>query len=202
MSTDYRPIPAIAFIELFDGRLDKYGVREDALVNSTPRLRSLVGTDGILEAYQNDDGTSSFSRRSFNPIPWAVIDALTEEFGVELVSEHDHRYWGFASAKDWDDWNDKMSKQAEDNFYKDIVRYLRGKPNDLIAGTIGMLKAEIAKSLVMNDESLLMPINRHTLIKAVDEIYDQRHVVKIALTEHDLAAIEMMVRRTKELPQA
>jgi hypothetical protein len=202
MSTDYRPIPPIPFTELFDGRLDKYGVREKAHADSTLRKRYLLGSDGVLEAYQNDDGTSSFSRRSFTPVPWTVIDALTEEFKIELVSEHDHRYWGFANEKDWTDWQAQLAKEDEDNFYKNLCHYLRGEPNDLRPGTIGMLKAEIAKDLVATDESLMAPSNRHLLLEAVKVIYDRDHTIRVTLTKQDLAAVELMVARTNKLPQA
>ena len=83
MSTSFRPIPDIPFNQLFDGRLDKFGVREKAERDPTARIRSLVGSDGVLEAYKNDDGTSFFKRRSFTPFPWSVLDALTEEFEAE-----------------------------------------------------------------------------------------------------------------------
>ena len=202
MSTSYRPIPAIPFTELFDGRLDKYGVREKAHADSTLRKRYLLGSDGVLEAYQNDDGTSSFSRRSFTPVPWTVINALTEEFGIELVSEHDHRYWGFANEKDWRDWQDQLAKEAEGDFYKDLVHYIRGEPNDIRPGTVGMLQAEIAKDLVAKDESLMAPNNRHLLLEAVEVIYDRDHTVRVTLTKQNLAAAELMMARTNELPQA
>jgi hypothetical protein len=202
MSTDYRPIPCIPFIELFDGRLDKYGVREKAHADSTLRSRYLVGSDGELEAYQNDDGTSSFSRRSFTPVPWTVIDALTEEFKVELVSEHDHRYWGFATEEDWRDWQDQLAKKAETEFYKNLCHYVRGEPNDLRPGSVGMLQAEIAKGLVANDESLMEPNNRHLLLEAVKVIYEGDHTVRVTLTKEDLAAVDLMVARTNKLPQA
>ena len=87
MSTDYRPIPAIRFSKLFDGRLDKYGIRARAPTNSSPNSGSLVGSDGVLESYQEHDGNARFCRGSFKPMPWTVIDALTNEFQIELVSE-------------------------------------------------------------------------------------------------------------------
>ena len=202
MSTSYRPIPAIPFTELFDGRLDKYGVREKAHADSTQRNRYLLGSDGVLEAYQNDDGTSSFSRRSFTPVPWTVIDALTEEFETELVSEHDHRFWGFATKEEERDFHEKMAKESEDEFYNDLIHYLRGAPNDLKTGTVGMQKAEIAKGLVASDASLMAPNNRQRLLEAVEAVYDRDHAITVTLTEKDLAAVELMVARTNKLPQA
>jgi hypothetical protein len=76
------------------------------------------------------------------PVPWAVIDAVTQEFGVELVSEYDHRYWGFATKKAWDDWEEQRAKESQDDFYNDLVHYVRDEPNDLMPNTIGMIKAE------------------------------------------------------------
>ena len=176
MSTDFRPIPAaIPFNKLFDGRLDKYGIRARAPTDSSPRSGFLVGSDGVLDVYQRDDGSASFSRPSFNPIPWTVIDALTNEFQVELVSEHDHRFWGFASKKEEEDWHDQIAKEYEDDFYKNLVHYLRGEPHNLTSGTIGMQKAEIAKALVARDENLLTPTKRQLLLGTVNVIYDRDH---------------------------
>ena len=202
MSTDYRPIPAVPFAQLFDGRLEKRGVREKAYADSTVWTRYLMGTDGVLEAYQNDDGTSSFSRRSFMPVPWAVIDAVTQEFGVELVSEYDHRYWGFATKQAWDDWEEQRAKESQGDFYNDLVHYVRDEPNGLRPNTIGMIKAEIAKTLVASDEGLMTPQNRHLLLETVEAIYDRDHTVTVTLTKQELATVELMVSRTSKLPQA
>ncbi len=136
------------------------------------------------------------------PVPWAVIDALTQEFEIELVSEHDHRFWGFATEKDWRDSEIKYAKEAEDKFYKNLCHYIRGEPNDIRPGTIGMLQAEIAKDLVAKDESLMAPNNRHALLEAVKVIYDRDHTVRVTLTKKDLARVELMAARTNELPQA
>ena len=201
MSTSFRPIPDIPFNQLFDGRLDKFGVREKAERDPTARIRSLVGSDGVLEAYKNDDGTSFFKRRSFTPFPWSVLDALTEEFEAELVSEHDHRFWRFATKQEETEIHEKLAKESEDKFYQDLIHHLRGEPNGLSAGTVGMRRAEIARILVANDESLLAPDSRQQILEAVDVIYDRDHALKLTLTSKDMAAVELMVARKNELPQ-
>jgi hypothetical protein len=172
MSTDYRPIPAILFNRLFDGCLDKYGVREKADPDAMGKHRYLVGSDGILEVYENSDGSSLFSRRSFTPVPWAVIDALTEEFETEMVSEDDHRFWGFATEEEESAFHERMAKESEEDFYKNLIYYLLGEPNSLQAGTMDMHKAEIAKALVERNESLMIPDNRQQLLRAVKAIHD------------------------------
>ena len=202
MSTDYRPIPAIPFSKLFDGRLDKYGIRARAPTNSSPNSGSLVGSDGVLDAYQKDDGSASFSRRSFTPIPWTVIDALTNEFQIELVSEYDHRFWGYASKEEEDYWYNKIAKQGDDDFYNNLVHYLRGEPHKFKPDTNGMKLAEIAKALVATDESLLTPTKRDQLLGAVYAIYDRDYRRWITLTDEDLAGVELLVARTNKLPQA
>jgi hypothetical protein len=186
MSTDYRSTPAIPFAQLFDGRLEKYGVYETIRSDSTEQRRYLGGRDGVLEAFREEDGNSSFMRNSFTPVPWATFDALIEEFDVELVSEHDHRFWGFATQKKWDDWREQSEKQTEDRFYNDVIHYVRDEPNDLRPGTIGMKQAEIAKTLVGSDESLMLPENRHRLLEAVQAAYDRDHTITVTLTKQDL----------------
>jgi hypothetical protein len=98
MSTEWRPIPDIPFAKLFDGCLEKYGIREVIVEDATERFRYLQGPDGFLEAFRGEDGTCSFTRRGV--VPWTIFDAIAEEFEIEWVSEYDYRFWGFATEKD------------------------------------------------------------------------------------------------------
>jgi hypothetical protein len=200
MSTDWRPIPDIPFAELFDGRLEKYGIRALIVDRETEGWQYLEGPDGTLSVSRAEDGTCIFTRRGV--VPWTIFDAIAEEFKIEWVSEYDHRYWGFATEKEWDDWNNQLAKESEDEFYNDLVKYLRDEPNGLRPGTIGMIKAEIAKTLVKGDLGLMAPEKRNALLEAVEAIYDRDHAVKIELTEQDLAAAELMAARTDDLPKA
>jgi hypothetical protein len=202
MSTSYRPIPAIPFQMLFDGCLDKHSIRAEADPDGAAGRRRLVGSDGILEVYEEDDGASIFQRRSFTPIPWSVIDALTEEFGVELVSEHDHRYSGFATKEEETEFHERIAKESEDKFYQDVLHHLRGEPNGLKTGTVGMLQAEIAKDLVTRDESLMWPESRQKLLETVNAIYRRDHCITVTLIPEDMGAVELMVARTNKLPNA
>jgi hypothetical protein len=196
MSTHYAPIPDISFDQLFDGRLEKYGIKEEIVANPTEGTRYLAGCDGFLQVYREEKGTCTFTRRGC--APWAIFDALTEEFGIELVSEQDYRYYGFATEEEWNNWHEQLNKKAEDEFYDNILKYLRGEPNGVLPGTI----AKIAKTLVEIDPGLVAPEKRDVLLEAVRAVYDRDHTVTITLTEQDLAAADMMAARTDDLPKA
>jgi hypothetical protein len=200
MSTWYRPIPDIQFVQLFDGRLEKYSIKEEIVANPSDGRRYLVGCDGFLEVDRTDDGTCTFTRRGC--VPWSIFDALAEEFEIELVSEYDHRYWGFATEKDWNDWNEKLAKEDETEFYNNLIKYVRDEPNGLGPDSIGMIQGGIAKTLVKGDPSLMAPEKRNALLEVVTAIYDRDHTITITLTEQDRAAIELIVARTSDLPKA
>jgi hypothetical protein len=199
MSTWLAPLPDIQFAQLFDGRLEKYGIQKDKVIrqNETKKTPFLVGPDGFLEVDAHENGTCTFTRRG--PVPWAIYDAITEEFGVELVTEHDHRFWGFATEKEWNDWNEEEYKKSEDEYYDNLVKYVRDEPNGVLPGTIWMIKAEIAKTLVKSDQGLMAPERRDALLEAMNAIYDRDHAMKITLTEQDLAAADMMAARTDDV---
>ncbi len=200
MSTDWRPIPDIPFVKLFDGCLEKYGIKEAIGESVRDDVRYLQGPDGYLQAHREEDGTSYFTRRG--DVPWAIFDAIAEEFGIEWVSESDYRFWGFATEKEWDDFWNEENKKSDDNFYNNLLHYLRDEPNDIRPETIGMIKAKIAKTLVEGNPGLATPEKRDALLEAIEAIYDRDHGVRITLSEEDLASAVLRVTRTNDLPKA
>lgn len=202
MSTWLRPLKDIRFAEVLDGRLGRHGVREEVKADSKEGYRYLSGSDGVLVVAQSEDGTCTFYRRSFTPVPWAVLDALTAEFRTELVTDQDHRYWGCETKEEWDAACQKLASKHEDEFYDDIVHYLRSEPHNLSPGTIGMKQAEIAKTLVAQDPSLMMPENRGALLAAVEHIFQQREGTTVTLTQEDMAQAILMATRSGDLPRS
>jgi hypothetical protein len=93
-------------------------------------------------------------------------------------------------------------RKHEEEYYIELVKFLRGEPNDIRQGTIGMIEAEIAKTLVEKDPSLLLPINKDKLRNDVRSIYDREHAVKVALGPKDLALVRMLSTDEDDLPRA
>jgi len=129
--------------------------------------------------------------------------AIEEEFfDVEIVSEHDPRFWGFETQEEWDAAMEAIADQHEREFYDDVVKFIRGEPNNIKPGTVGMIEAEIAKRLVAESPDLLAMDKRLELIKAVATIYDRDHAVRIQLSEAEIAAVKMLGTHEDDLPQA
>jgi hypothetical protein len=174
MTTNYRSLPNIQFADLPYGRLEKYGIK----VETDPvfdDVRHLVGSDGSIEVRRDKDGSCAYRfNSSGGRAPFAALSALAEEFGVEFVSEHDHRYWGFDTEEEWFAALDEMAQADDDKFYSELISYLRNEPNDLELGTHGMEIAKSARELVAADPGLMAPERRNDLLAAVEKFLDER----------------------------
>src|SRR6266705_3199764 len=70
-----------------------------------------------------------------------------------------HHRWSQLPQEEWDAAMEQISREDTEHFHIELLKYLRGEPNDIRLGTIGMLEAEIAQKIVENDPELLLPIN-------------------------------------------
>jgi hypothetical protein len=62
--------------------------------------------------------------------------------------------------------------------------------------------AEIAKRLVENDPTLLLPENKDKLLNEARSTYDRDHALTVTLTPEDLAFVEMIATHEDDLPKA
>jgi hypothetical protein len=102
-----------------------------------------------------------------------MLNALIDEFEIELINEHDHRHWGFATEEEWDACWDKIAKEYDGEFYKQLLCYMRGEPNSIMPGTNGFGKAEIAKCLFARDPSWIGQGRRDELLKTLQVLAAQ-----------------------------
>ena len=177
MSTDFRALTTIQVEALFDGRLEQFGVHEHFPSSKMePGARILADGSNFLWAYQCPKvvtGFSSYAGYAGNN-PCRILAAIEEVFEVEIVSEHDPRYWGFDTQEEWEIAMDKMEKERADSFYLELLKYLGNEPNDLQAGTNEIVRAEIGARLVADNPELLLLENRPALEKAIARIFDQQ----------------------------
>jgi hypothetical protein len=190
--------------ELFDGRLEAVGVWEHYPAwELAPNQKILTDGSNYLHVYSKEKGlVSSFSRYMPNGNPGQILTAISDEFDVDIVSEYEPQFWGFDTQEEWDAAMEGLSRECEERFHLELLKYLRGEPNDIRPGTNGMIEAEIAKKLIENDPALLLPINKDKLRNEIKSIYDREHAVKVTLGPKDLALVRMLSTDEDDLPRA
>ena len=202
MSTDYCTLEPVPFADVFDGRLARYDVHEHVVPDETSdRKRCLTDGRHYLWCYAGNDGQlACMTRYCVTNNPLRVLEAIARVFDVDIVSEYEPQFWGFETEEEWDACMDELDQKHRKNFYEDVLRYVRGEPNSIQKGTIGELKAEIAKELISKTPALAE--DKDGLLDAVDQIYEERHSVKVTLSEEDIAFAKMCVTLEDDLPQA
>ena len=130
------------------------------------------------------------------------MGAIAEAFDTDIFSEYEPKYWGFDTQEEWDLAWKKIAEEHEAELYVDIMKYLRGEPNDLKPGTVGMIVANIAKDLVTENPGLVSPDKKAELMEAIDQVYQADHAVVIKLDDLDIAAAGMAMTHEGDVPQA
>jgi hypothetical protein len=176
MSIDFRPLTPIRMADLFDGRLERVGVRQHHPERTlAPNEKCL--TDGLknyLFVYSNEKGrVSSFTSWMPNGDPKYILQAICGEFDVDIVSEHEPQYWGFKTQEEWDAAWAKMAERDEQDFFNEVVKFVRDEGHNIRSGTVGMDVAEIARKLITDNPDLLDESKRTDLMKVVNAIYDR-----------------------------
>lgn len=190
MSTDYKTLKDIRACGLFDGRLENFSVREHVKPGETTETNRCL-SDGLnyLWVSIDDEGfVSGLTRYGFN-VPNKILNAVAKVFDAEIVSEYEPQYWGFDTQEEWDASLGRMSREAEEKFHTELLKYLCREPNDIKPGTVGMCEAEIAKKLIAKDPTLLLPTNKDKLRNEIQSIRD-RDRATIDILE-DLAVFQM-----------
>ena len=193
MSMYYGLRKSIKADELFDGRLEAFGVREELRPEGTAdryppymkvkEVRYLTDGQNSMEVVVYESGFPDVSVQNLWCAPEReILYAIAEAFDTDIISEHEPEYWGFDTKEEWDAHEKRIHEEHDRQFHAELLKHLRGEPTDIQPGTIGMKKAEIAKSLVEKDPSFMEPANRDKLMGEIYAIYDREHTVKVTLS--------------------
>ena len=108
MSAEYKTSKRIATSDLFDGRLERYGIREAVHEDwGDEYLRCLTDGHNIIGVLLNDEYVWQFTRNSLAG-GYGILSVIAEVFNVEIFSEDDPQYWGFETHEEFHQWM-KMS---------------------------------------------------------------------------------------------
>jgi hypothetical protein len=153
MSTDYTPLKKISARDLFDGRLERFGVREHVKPDgTTDRRRCLTDGRNYMWVYIDEYGFICGLTRYAGNAAGKILDAVADSFNTEIISEYDEPYL---------------------EFHNELLKWLNEEPSDIRPGTIWMRTAEIVKALVEKDPSLLLPESKDKLRNEIESIWER-----------------------------
>ena len=183
MSTNYRSLSSITFADLFDGRLERHGIREHIPEDTAERMRCLTDGRNYLWCWDDDEGQLEglCVYAQLRNAPYWMIDVISQEFCTGIVSEHEPQYWGFQTEEEQAAHHKKMVEESRERFRHDVLKYVHGEPSSMRPGATDERWAEIAKLLIAKDPDLAEDKGR--LVDAMNQIYDQLNSVKVTLSE-------------------
>lgn len=203
MSTDFTSLKSIPMNDLFDGRLESYGIFEtDGTDWKKGEMQGLFDGRNYLIIYGNEDGSVGCMTRRGNNAPDRILVAIEEVFNTEIYSEYQPQFWGYETEEDWEAARNWRAEESEARLYTDIINYLNGEPHNIGVGTNGEACAEIAKDLVTKDPQLLDGKNQKKLMDLVNDAWINDILVCIKLTDDDLALAKLAATHDQDLPQA
>jgi len=126
---------------------------------------------------------SSFKGYLPNGAPDLILAAVEEVCDTEIVSEYEPKFWGFKTQEEWDAAEMRLEEKHDAELYGEIMKYVRGEPNDLRPGTNVMVLAEMAKLLIAENPELGLPDRKAELLKAVRRV-DSEH--RLTLSDSDI----------------
>jgi hypothetical protein len=103
MSTDYSFEKEIRMEELFDGRLERFGVFEEIIEGYTsPGCRLLrKGCNGLwISGDEVVDVVTSPEEN--NPVN--ILSAILQTFDTCVFADDEPQFWGFETQEEWDDY--------------------------------------------------------------------------------------------------
>jgi hypothetical protein len=114
MGSEYRAEKDILANELFDGRLQKFGVCEHGQARED--YRCLTDGENCLGVPINDAGYVTGFERAWNGIwgsPEKILSAVSDAFETKIFSYQEPEYYGFESEEQKAAWRSKQTEIEE-----------------------------------------------------------------------------------------
>jgi hypothetical protein len=102
MSTVYVTKKEIPFVDLFDGRLKRYGVGEFRRTEGSIEFHYLTDGTNRVSVSATGNGMLGHITRYGNNNASQILDAIKNVFDTAIFSEDQPQYWGFDTQEEMD----------------------------------------------------------------------------------------------------
>ncbi len=170
MSTDFRLVKEVSFKEVFDGRLEPFGIREEYIIGSTSR-NSRALTDGRDHLWVYGKETVQILTRYGRNCPNYILEVIAKIFNTNLWSEHDPQFWGFETQKEMDAHEMAAVAHTRKLRYEKLLTIAKDRNADPTERESTIAQAAIAKELMEESPHLADPGRMDEFLMEVDNRY-------------------------------
>jgi hypothetical protein len=170
MSTDFRLTKEIKFRDLFDGRLEPFGIREEYIDGSTS-FNSRALTDGRNFLWVYGKETVQALTRYGRNCPDYILEVIAKTFDTNLWSEYEPQYWGFETLEEMDVHEIDTAEHSRKVRYEKLKKIAIGGNVDPAECDSIVAMAAIARELIEEHPHLTAPDRMDEFLEEVDKRY-------------------------------
>ena len=152
MSTNYTPQGAISMSELFDGRMERFHIREHHNAEAAEGNRCLTDGCNFVWVFQDDAGNVESVTRFGRNAASTILSAIGQVFDTVFFSDYDGEEPAFESDEARYSWSDEQARRSLDAVFAAMSKnpaWMDGEPQ---FRQVIMAKADTARDLL-----ILMP---------------------------------------------
>lgn len=167
MSADFRLEKTVLMEELFDGRLESFGIKEIAGNGGVIGVsRCLFDGNNYLWVF-GEKYVETITRYNSNN-PNNILSVISEQFDTDIFTEDEPGFLGFKDEEEMRCFFEQIATKNRDRLYQNIINFLLLKPHGIARDTHGMTKALMAHELVVEDSTYLDICRKDELMEAIE----------------------------------
>jgi hypothetical protein len=185
MFTDFRLTKVLSFDDIFDGRLERFGVHDISVEGATSEFHCLTDGNNVLWVEVDDEIYFLLGFGMFNAAE-NILTAIGEVFDVEIFSEHQHQYWRNETEAECRCGRRKIAEEVQTRLNILIMRYVRegfrfSEPCSSFEPLVN-----IAKDLIIENPDLASPDLEEELLEKTNKIYSEKYDAKPRAIKQEL----------------
>lgn len=153
MLTHYRLEKKIKFKELFDGRLERFGVY-NACTKVVTHTWGCLHDDRNSLIVEGDELVESMSGFGLFNDTEKILTAITTAFNTKIFSEYKPQVWMYKTEAEWRRDRRNHTERTPDFFYNMVIKHVRGETQECAPFADGLLMVRVAKELIFENPDL------------------------------------------------
>src|SRR5215813_11394279 len=147
MSTGYVSLKTIQMADLFDGRMERFDIREEQTKDSSPEDRLLTDGFNFVWVYGKEGVVGGFTRYAPSGNPAFIFECICKVFDTNIVSEYEPEFWGCESQEEMDAMFEAAHRKDKEQFYGELASLLPVSPATSNRGPLAWNKQKSLKNL-------------------------------------------------------